>query len=72
MVSRIIGEAANTAFYTCDTKIVHVSVIHHLTDRLAQLTALVNILIIDKFITDVLSSARDAELEARRQKYVPC
>ena len=67
MVSRITCEAANTAFYTYDTKIVHESVLRHLTVSLSQLTDLENILGIGKFITDVASSAQDAELEARRR-----
>ena len=67
MVSCITGNAANPAFYSYDTKIVYESVLRHLTESLAQLTALENILSIDKFITDVASSAQDAELEARRR-----
>ena len=67
MVSRITGEAANPAFYTYYTKIVHESVLRHLTDSLAQLTDLENILIIDKFITDVANSVQDADLDSRRR-----
>ena len=67
MASRILGEAANTAFYTYDMKIVPENVLRHLTDGLSKLTSLEYILSIDKFITDVASSAQDAELEARRR-----
>ena len=57
MVGRITGEAANPAFYVHDTKIVHESVLRHLTAIPAQLTDLDDILSIDTFITDVASSA---------------
>ena len=67
MVSRITGKAANPAFYTYDTNIVHESVLRHLIASLSEFTDLENILRIDKFITDVASSAQDAELEARRR-----
>ena len=67
MASRITGEAANPAFYIYDTKIVNENVLIHLTNNLAQLTDVDNILSVDKFITDVASSAQDAELEARRR-----
>ena len=67
MEDRVTGEAANTAFYAHYTKNVHQFVLRHLTASLAQLTDLEDILSIAKFITDVASSAQDAELEARRR-----
>ena len=67
MASRNTEEANNHAFYTHNTKVVHENVLRHLTDSLAQLTDLENILSIDKFITDVASYAQDAELEASRR-----
>ena len=67
MVGRVTPETANQAFYAHDTKNVHKSVLRHFTASLAQLSALEDILSIDKFITDVASPAQDAELEARRQ-----
>ena len=67
MVGGVTFEAAKPAFYAHDTKNVHQSVLRHFTARLAQITSLEDILSIDKLITDVASSAQDADLKARRR-----
>ena len=67
MVTSLTGETAHPAFYAYDTQNVHLSVLNNLTDSLAQLTAMEDIVSINKFITDVASSAQDAELEAGRR-----
>ena len=67
MVGRMAEEAENPAFYAYYTQNVHQSVLRHLTESIAQLTAMEDILSIDKFITDVASFEQDAELKTRRR-----
>ena len=67
MLGRVTGEASNLAFYAHDTKIVHHTLLSHLQRSLTQLTALEDIISLDKFITDVESAAQKSKLEARRR-----
>ena len=72
MLGRVTGEASNLAFYAHDTKIVHHTFLIHLQRSLTQLTALKDIISLDKFITDVASAAQNPSWKQGDGQCVRC